>query len=264
MKFYIPSYRRAYKQKTLAYLSQLGYSREEIVVATQTREDYDEYRRRYDGVADIIFRAGKGVSENRNTLMNKMRIGERAVMLDDDITRIDKLLCVGSARRRFGSFSPVTTRKELDSLIHSAFSLCERLGGLTWGMYSIHNERMMYGAFRRERVNLDRLFAGTFMGIIRTEQIFNTQYQTKEDYEYLLRQAQAGRPVVRLNWVSPYAEHFTRGGCEETRIEEDIFSAALLSAEFPGHVKQNAKKPAEVTQIAPLYKHGSTGRRETE
>ena len=147
----------------------------------------------------------------------------------------------------------MSTRKELDGIIERAFEVCRRHGALTWGMYTIHNERMMYGALSKARYSMDRLFAGTVFGIIRTTQVFNEEYHTKEDYEYLLQQAKGGRPVIRFNGISPYAEHFSKGGCEESRGRERDFSAVLLSCEFPEYIRQNPRKPEEVRQIKPLY-----------
>lgn len=253
MKIYIPSYQRAQRQKTLRYLADLGYTRDEIFIATQTERDRDEYARLHDREARIIFRPAHSIAENRNTLMELMSPGEQAVMLDDDISRFDVLRPIKAKGHPYGTFKRVDTRETLDSIFEGAFRLCKQHGGLTWGMYSIHNERMMYGALSRARFNLDRLFAGTLIGIIRTAQVFNTEYQTKEDYEYLLRQAREGRPILRLNWVAPYAEHFTSGGCSETRSREGIYSAALLSCEFPEFVRQNKKKPEEINQIKPLF-----------
>lgn len=253
MKFYIPSYQRAKRQKTLRYLADMGYGRGEIIIATQTERDRDEYAKLYDREAKIVFKPANSIAENRNTLMELMSPGEHAIMLDDDISRFDTLIPIKSKSHPFGIFKAVANREALDAILEGAFRLCKQYGGLTWGMYSIHNERMMYGAFSRARFNLDRLFAGTLIGIIRTAQMFNTEYRTKEDYEYLLRQARAGKPIIRLNWVAPYAEHFTSGGCSETRSQEGAYSSTLLSCEFPEYVQQNKKKPEEITQIKPLF-----------
>lgn len=252
MKIYIPSYQRAQRQKTLKYLAGMGYGKGEIVIATQTERDRDEYARLHGSEANIVFRPANSIAENRNTLMKLMEPGEQAVMLDDDITRFDVLVPLRSKVHPYGTFRPVTSRAELDEIFEGAFRACRRRGALTWGMYSIHNERMMYGALSRAKISSDRLFAGTIIGMVRTNQLFDTQYQTKEDYEYLLRQAREGRPILRLNWIAPYAEHFTSGGCSETRNREGIYSAALLASEYPEYVKQNPRKPHEVVQTQPI------------
>ena len=41
--FCIPSYKRAFEQRTLEYLESIGIKKEQIYISKQTQEDYKEY-----------------------------------------------------------------------------------------------------------------------------------------------------------------------------------------------------------------------------
>lgn len=251
MKFLIPSYKRSNRQKTLEYLHDLGYSRDQIIIATQTSDDYHAYSKRYASDALIIYSEAHNVSGNRNNLLRTLNVGESAIMLDDDISHIDRLVCIKDSKHPFGRFAPITQKDALDRLIASAFDYCRQHGGVTFGAYSIHNERMMYGAVQNNgRWSSNKLFTGTIMGIIFTGQLFDERYDTKEDYAFLLRQICRGKPVFRMNNISPAASHFTKGGCQDAwESDKNLYSAMLLVNEFPDYVKPNPKKRSEVLQI---------------
>lgn len=68
-KILIPSYKRAGKVKTLDLLQGETYSADDIIISTQTQEDYDAYRGHYKGRATIIYREGNSVGDNRNSLL---------------------------------------------------------------------------------------------------------------------------------------------------------------------------------------------------
>lgn len=251
MKFLIPSYHRADGQKTLDYLSKLGYGRTEIVISTQTQEDYRLYSEKFSSKATILYRKATNCPGNRNTLLGTLRIGERAVMIDDDVMRLDKLLCIADKKHPYGSFRALNKRASLDAEIAAGFAECDRVGAKTFGAYPVHNERAMYGNLcRGAKYSYDRLFIGCFMAIEFTGQFFDEQYDTKEDYAYILTQLRQGLPIVRANSISPYASHFTKGGCHEAwNSEKNLAAAIRLVDQFPEYVQHNRKKPGEIKRI---------------
>lgn len=251
MKFLIPSYKRAGKQKTLEYLHGMGYRRDEIILSTQTETDYAEYQRNYGDRARIIYGEAHNVSGNRNNLLKTLKIGEKAVMLDDDIASIDRLICLKDAKHPFGRFEKIQQKAALEKVLNAAFAICEAHNGHVFGAYSVHNERMIYGAVQNNgSISKNKLFIGTVFGIIFDGQLFDERYETKEDYAYILRQISDGKPVFRLNSVSPYASHFTKGGCQEAwKSDKNLYSAMLLVSEFPEQVKHNPNKVGEILQI---------------
>ena len=91
--FGIASYRRADNQRTLDYLERMGIDREHIIMSVQCEEDRVQYERAGIGkrVGRLIYRAGKNVSDNRNTLLDSVPPGTKLVMLDDDINAICRL-----------------------------------------------------------------------------------------------------------------------------------------------------------------------------
>ena len=90
--FATASYKRAENQRTVAYLERLGIEKEKIIVTVQTEEDFKEYTRQGidKRVGRLIYREGKNVSDNRNTILDNIPIGEKVVIFDDDITAVSK------------------------------------------------------------------------------------------------------------------------------------------------------------------------------
>lgn len=252
MKFLIPSYKRSDKQKTVMYLHGLGYTKQDITISTQTPEDFKAYSEKWGDKAQIIFTPeAKNAAGNRNGLLKTLEVGEKAVLLDDDISRIDRLVCVSSKKHPYGEFVPISGKVEFEQMLARGFAECKKRNALTWGMYSIHNERMMYGAVKGNgRWSKDRIFIGSFFAIVFTGQLFDERYSTKEDYQYLLTQRKAGYNILRLNIAAPYASHFTKGGCEEVwGTDENVYAAHLLVEEFPQYVKHNPNKRGEILQL---------------
>lgn len=251
MKFLIPSYHRSEKQKTLEYLTRLGYIRDEIFIGVQTEADRDSYTASYGDKARIVYAPAHNAAGNRNTLLKLLKVGERAVMLDDDISSVDRLVCLTDSKHPFGRFSPIKTREAMDELVHNGFRQCKRTGGVTFGTYLVHNERMMYGAIKGHGIfSYDRLFPFGFVGLIFTGRLLNEQYDTKEDYEYILHQLRSGRPILRMNNVALKADAFSKGGCQEAwESDKNFISACMLVAKYPEYVKHNPRKHGEVLQI---------------
>ena len=108
--FGIASYRRPDNQRTLDYLERMGIDREHIIMTVQSAEDKAQYERAGIGnrVGRLIYRHGKNVSDNRNTLLESVPPGTRLVMLDDDINAVCKLDGKGlrkiESREEFYSF----------------------------------------------------------------------------------------------------------------------------------------------------------------
>lgn len=254
MKYYIPSYHRLGRQKTLEYLSGLGYGPESIIIATQTEDDYRGYSETYSGKARIVYGQAHNCAGNRNTLIRLMAPGERAVILDDDIKSIDQLMPIcGKQHNKFGIFRAIDTRDELESLIATAFDICAQAGADIWGMYTVYNERMIYKYYvSGQYYSLDTIFVGTVFGMVNTGRYFDTNFETKEDYEYLLRDISAGGHTVRLNWYSPKTDHFEGpGGCTETRLNKEryVLDAATLQCKYPQYITLNRSKPGEIRMI---------------
>lgn len=92
LKYCIPSYKRCNRQKAVNYLLDIGCDKNRIVISTQTREDYEQYKLAHgSSVGEILFREGDRVSTNRNTILEHFKPGERIVLLEDDLNKVVKL-----------------------------------------------------------------------------------------------------------------------------------------------------------------------------
>lgn len=199
--FAIPSYKRSEEQLTLAYLEELGYSKEQIYISTQTPLDYQEYAEKYAKRANIVFKEGNCVADNRNTLLDTFPKGTKIVMLDDDISYIGY-----KKNNKAEKFD----KKTLDEFIKYAFNYCEKNKSLVWVCSPYSNVFFMNNTIDKRNISV-----GTIMGIKISDFRFNNQFRISEDYEFCLNQMSKGFNSIRFNYVFPKAKHKSKGGCEE-------------------------------------------------
>lgn len=145
--FAIPSYKRAEKQKTLKLLESLGVPKDQIVMSVQTQEDYAEYTRHgiKDRVFELIYSPADKVSGNMNTLLNYFQIGQKIVILEDDINDICKLVDkVGGGK----GIEPIKTKQELYDLVKYGFSLCKKHKTCAFGLSMTRNPFFMTHGYK--------------------------------------------------------------------------------------------------------------------
>ncbi len=236
--FAIPSYGRADNQKTLQYLSSLGYTRSEIVISTQTESDFEEYKARHSEVATVIYRGGSCVSDNRNTLLRHFPSGYHIVMLDDDITALEILLGGKS-----GKLLAVDSRAELDKLIESAFDYCAKSNARLWGIYPVRNP-----FFMKRTIDKRNLLIGTVLGIVNSFE-FRREYTVKEDYEACCRDMAQGRNVCRFNFLTANAQHRAKNGGVNWDGDVSAIASARLIKEYPTLVAKHPTRKGEVKYI---------------
>ena len=236
--FGIPSYKRSKEQLTLIYLSKLGYSKERIILSTQTQEDYDEYKKLYKEVATIIFYEGNCVGDNRNNILKFLPLNSNIVMLDDDIKSLQKLSMSGKLER-------IDSKEELDKFIENAFNYAKTKNARIWGVYPVNNSYFM-----KTTIDKRNILIGCVMGLINCFK-FDTSFRTKEDYELCCREMKKGYNCVRFNYITADAKHKTNsGGCKEDwKYEINKKSADMLIAKYPEMIKRNSKKLDEVRYV---------------
>lgn len=225
-KILIPSYHRAERQRTLDLLHGSVFTRDDIVIATQTESDHEAYTRLHGERAQIIYRPGDSVGDNRNTLLEWAQNNGviRAVMLDDDI-----------AQFKFYNFYRTKDCKEISTLFDRCFDIAARLNADLWGTYPMDNPQSM-----RPKLSVS-LLTGTCIGILNNELRFNPTFRIKEDYELTLRLMSQGRRVIRFNHFAPSAAHKTRGGCYEDWTRQGEYAELLLAA-YPELVEIDKRK----------------------
>lgn len=234
----IPSYLRPETQSTVELLSG-AYGPEEIIVSTQTREDFEQYSARWGSKATVIYQEGHSVGDNRNTLLKwcEAQGVKKAIMLDDDISGMQmhnkEVLKDGESVRR---------------LFESCIKIAQQCKATIFGSYPVSNPLMMSGT-----VTVNNIMIGTFLGILDTSLRFDARYRVKEDYELCLRVMSQGGKVLRFNNFAPRARHKSSGGCLADFNDTSRYPiyAQMLMEQYPQYIKANQSKVGEVRYIGP-------------
>lgn len=183
MKVLIPSYMRCGRVSTIEYALTIS---DEIVISTQTEDDFEAYSDEYGGVARVVYRAASSAAGNRNTLLETVGDGERALMLDDDTPSLK--ICFGEKSNMVRD----ATRGDIDGF----FDAMEREGVRLGGAYPVDNP---YFAFRREAISRNAMLIGAAMMFVGGGLRFNERYCACEDYELSLRLIAGGETILRFN-----------------------------------------------------------------
>lgn len=242
MRVGIPSYKRVDKFHTLATLERLGYKENEIVVSTQTKEDYEAYSKSFAGRAKIIYRKGSNDSMNRNTLLDYFDEGEDFLLLDDDIREFCGLEQIGDKKTLY----PIKTRERLEKIVNRQFDFCRKHNSPIFAWYAVEN-----AFFMSNTTDLRNILVGTVFGIHNRRDVrFNEVYDLKGDFEISLRLIERGFNAVRFNGYVAKADHKSAGGCDEARKagHNRIRCAALLER-YPTLIVPHATRAGEIKFI---------------
>ena len=205
MIFGIPSYRRAYRQTTLALLADLGVPKKDIIVCTQTQEDYEVYKEAGVGdSAELACIPASCVAEARNNLLTFIDDGKEMVMLDDDIADIERL--------DGDILVPVRDAEELHGIVADGFSHARRMKTIAFTCVINANARV------RPCVSRLGMSGGAFIGLIKGPDVRFSADRPLEEVTYfysdVLRKYKA---LPRLDWLHVWAGVCQPGGCEEER-----------------------------------------------
>lgn len=236
--FAIPSYKRPDNQAAMKWLNGMGFTRADIVIGTQTEEDYAEYQRLHGRNARIVFRPGSCIADNKNALLD-FCAGKRVVMLSDAVKRLGKL-------RKNGKVEPIISRTELTMLLDRNFRIMEEEGATLWGIYPVYNAFFMDNSY-----TVDNLLMGCCMGFPDTNGMrFRREFRVKEDWDISLRAIAEGRKIVRFNDMAFDRRHKIKGGCQELwRAKGDavnVKACRMLLAEHPDLCKPHATRNNEI------------------
>lgn len=233
MTIAIPSYKRAGKVTTLDFLGD-AFTKEEIIIGTQTTEDHEQYSALYGERATVIYKEGHSCGDNRNNLLEYCeRNGiTEVLMLDDDISHIitmQKQKLVG---------------KEFRELMERCYRMCREKNVILFGGYCCENPFMMSKTIKRN------VIVGMLFGLLDTSVRFDHKFFVKEDYELSLRLMKQGKSVARFNMFAAAAKHKTAGGCEEAWKRNDHQELAeLLVAAYPELIKLHPTRKGEIKFI---------------
>lgn len=232
--FGIPSYNRPETQDTLDMLLRLGCSN--IIISTQTEQDYIEYDKRYGKCANVVYRKGNKASDNRNTILDNIEQDAWCVMMDDDIQAINQKNGTGTRT--------IATKEEFEKFINDAIRIADSKCAQIVGIYPTDN-----AYFMKHGYSVDKILIGTMFIIKNTGMRFSSQFRVKEDYEYCCRLISKGGHTIRLNDVSVKAKHYTnKGGChDDWGANKDCTDALLML--YPDLVKRNPRRKNEVLSV---------------
>lgn len=232
--FGIPSYKRSEEQLTLDYLEEMGYSKEQIYISTQTLEDYEKYSKKYGNRANIIYKEGNCVSDNRNTLLENFEKGQKIIMLDDDIKYI------GSLKDK--QIKPFT-KEELRKFIEDAFDYCKKNNALVWGGYPVDNYYFM-----KPSIDKRNILIGTILGIVIDDYKFNPEFKVKEDFDFCLQMIKRGYNCVRFNFIHAPAKHKSDGGCKDVWDRDSECTKKIL-LKYPNLIRKGAKENSILLKV---------------
>lgn len=235
--FGIASYKRADNQRTIAYLEEIGIEKEKIILSVQSKADKEAYEAQgiHKRVGKFVYREGKNVSDNRNTLLDSVPAGTRIVLLDDDINAICQLTGKGLEK--------IKDKRSLYAMLNKGYSLAAKHRTVGFGLYPVKNAYFMSEGYKERNIVIGTLFA-----IVNTDLRFDTGMATKEDFEYCCKAIKRYGAFVRLNNYVCDAQHYTKGGCEEfwSDSKETQRTARRLVGKYPDILAINPKKPGEV------------------
>ena len=247
MRFGIASYQRIDKLHSLKTLKDMGYGKDEIIVATQTEDDYKAYSSEFGKAATIIYRYGTNVGVNRNTVLNYMNPGEELFFIDDDVRAFERLVEIEGKK----SLRVIGTRAELEAIASRQFAFCRKANSPWFAWYPTEN-----AFFMSKTVHTRNIFCATVLGVVNHPDIrFDERYTLKEDYDISLRLIEEGYNAVRFNGYTAKASHYVRGGCWEAREngQERVRCRNLLER-YPGLVQPHATRENEVKYVGPTKK----------
>ncbi len=206
-KWGIPSYKRSDAPLTVNLLHKLGYSKEDIIVSTQTAEDYKAYSEKQGDIATVIYREGTNDSINRNTVLNYLSNESVLLLADDDITAFERLSADGK------ELIPFTDGDELERYFDLMFRYCVRHNSKLWAWYTVEN-----AFFMKHTIDDKNILNGTILGIVNDSDVrFDETFDLKGDYEISLRFMSRGMNAIRFNGFVCKAKAYSKGGCEDAR-----------------------------------------------
>lgn len=211
MKALIPSYKRPDSCKTALYLNSCGWPKEDIIIGTQTKEDFEAYTESYGDIATITYREAKNCAGNRNNLLEYVG-HERVVLMDDDIKRVWRY----DLPEEGHGIPTVLEGEELLKALET-ISKCMDIAGAKIAGTAMHTnfiflEREM---LKRGRWRKTSLLSGMFMVMDAGERVFDESYDCIDDHEYCLRLLANGESTLRACWivVDKPQDTTNKGGC---------------------------------------------------
>lgn len=211
-----------------------AFVKDEVILATQTKEDYDAYTALYSDKATIIYKEAHSAGESRNNLLDYCEAKgiKEVLFLDDDIRHIRTM------------YDQKVSGKQFRELMDMCFKVARENNIVLFGSYATDNKLSMKKTITRNIID------GMLCGLLDTSIRYNITFTTKSDYELSLRLMSQGKKVARFNSFAPASVPRTKGGCEELRQKPEYYDfAGLLVDAFPELVKLHPNRKGEIKFI---------------
>lgn len=207
-----------------------------MYIFVQTEEDFKEYKRYWDEIANLVLKPASNVSEARNNILDYFPAGTRVVMMDDDISDIVDA----------NGLSAFDDASSLKAFFNKAFTMCEFLGTTLWGMYPTPNS---YYMSKRPELVTRALIIGTVMGVIVENGVrFDPEMTLKEDLDFTCKILKLHGKIVRFDRYAPVHLTQSPGGCYAwwKKSDENARMCKLLLEKHPDLLKPHPRRPNEV------------------
>lgn len=171
-----------------------------------------------------------GIKNQRNFIRNFFPVGQHVVSVDDDVTRLKRLVN-----------NKLENVSDWNTFFNDAFAMLEQSGLYLWGVYPNTSIMFMKGC---NEVTTDlRFITGGMHGyIVRRLPELELTIESKEDYEQSIKYWNMDGGVIRFNRYCLNASVPHEGGLGKDRNTIAEQSSALLKQMFPHQVIQFTRK----------------------
>jgi hypothetical protein len=222
-KVVIPSYHRetVIQEKTLPLLLNRGVKADSIYIFVADKTEYEKYVSAIpkDKYKEIII-GKKGISYQRNFIIDYFKDGEYLIFIDDDITNI--------RRKKSGKVSDLT---DLDDFIKTAYKALKDEKKFLWTTKNMYNP-FYKNLMKNYAVVGFAEFSGDFMGIINRKSMkikYTLEEGEGEQLELLFMYQEKDEGVIRYDNVIVISTKLTKGGKIDERGSKDERIKSLLS-----------------------------------
>lgn len=225
----VPSKGRYEKVKPL---QSLGLPLENFIICVNDDEEKAKYEAANPGV-EILVSNKTGCMPNRNFLLDYFPEGSKIIMVDDDVEGL--FMQKGPGREGLVKMSG----DEVDALIRKGFEMCEKNGTKLWGVYPTYNHYFM-----SRTIVPHGFIVGMWMGIIVSDERFDTNVKFKDDYAFTCQHIVRYKKVVRFNYICVKAQYLTNaGGSADFRTVEAVENdVEYLIQKYPNFIQRNNKR----------------------
>lgn len=193
----------------------------------------EDYRRA--GAPNVVEAKGKLIVQRNTALELAFAEGLTCVMMDDDLTKFQKLVMVDGKKKA----KPIDFYEGLTILLRELDNTPYKFAG---------TPPTANPFFAGEGVKNKAFIIGCFMAIKPCDLRFDEALTLKEDYDYTLQHINAFGGICRVEYLIPVFLHYgNEGGCKTYRNDErEAQAVAYLKSKWPAFIRDNPKRKNEI------------------